>query len=55
MEALIDADLVKEPMGAKLLTKSIIAYKLIKAPIARTIHWRRSVQQLLSDEVVSSN
>lgn len=54
MEAIIDEGLVNEPMGAKILAKSTIACKLVYAPIPRTIHWRRSIQQLLSNEAVSS-
>lgn len=52
MQALIDENLVNESMGAKIIASATIACKIIKAPIPKTIHWRRSIQQLLSNEAV---
>lgn len=39
-------------MGARILASATIACKVIKATIPKTIHWRRSIQQLLSNEAV---
>lgn len=54
MQALIDEDLIEQPMGSKILSSATVACKVIKAPIPRTILWRRGNQQLLSSEAVSS-
>lgn len=40
-------------MGSQILSSAAVACKVIKAPIPRTIQWRRGNQQLLSSEAVS--